>query len=244
MRLVLALETSSMTNAVAVGAGDRPRVQRASHLDDPAFTGFGDLVAGTLTAAEATFDDVGTIAVDVGPGGLSSIRAAVAYANGLAFSLGVKIFPVSSLELMAIAARQAHQGPILSLKRAPGGNIFAGLFVDGEIVEMRHGLPDSVVPAIAAGLETVSVAGPPREDAADLLPRVTVVDTGIADADVTVLYQAARAALADLDRLVPVASALNEASRIFHEPTASPIATRLANDNSVLRAARPPRREG
>jgi len=78
MRLVLALETSSMTYAVAVGAGDRPCVQRASHRDDPAFTGFGELVAETLAAAEATFGDVGTIAVDVGPGGLSTIRAAVA----------------------------------------------------------------------------------------------------------------------------------------------------------------------
>ena len=67
----------------------------------------------------------------------------------------------------------------------------------------------------------VSVAGPPRADVAGLLPGVTVVDTGIADADVTLLYQVARAALADRDRLVPVASALNEASRIFHEPAVS-----------------------
>jgi tRNA A37 threonylcarbamoyladenosine modification protein TsaB len=221
MRLVLALEASSMICAVAVGAAERPGVQRASYRDDPAYTLFGALAAETLTAAEATFGDIGTIAVDVGPGGLSPIRAAVAYANGLAFGLGVKIFPISSLELMAIEARQAHRGPILSLKRSPGGNIFAALFIDGEIVDMRHGLPGSVVPAIAAGLKTVSVAGPPREDVADLLPGVTVVDTGIADADVTVLYQAARAGLADPNRVVPAATALNEASPIFHEPAAS-----------------------
>ena len=221
MRLVLALETSSMTYTVAAGAGDRPRAQRESRLDDPAYQGFGELVAQTLTAAEATFGDVETIAVDIGPGGLSSIRSAVAYANGLAFSLGVKIFPISSLELMAIEARQAHRGPILSLKRGSGGNVFAGLFIDGEIVEMRHGPPGSVVPAVAAGLETVSVAGPPREDVAGLLPGVTVIDTGIADPDVTVLYQAAKTALTAPERLVPVASALNEASRIFHEPVAN-----------------------
>ena len=220
MRHVLALEASSMTFTVAVGAGERPGFQRASRRQDPEFTLFGALVAETLTAAGATFGDIGTIALDVGPGGLDYIRAAVAYANGLAFSLGVKIFPVSSLELMAIEARQAHQGPILSLKKAPGGNIFAALFVNGEIVEMRHGSPGSVVPTIAAGLETVSVAGPPREDVAGLLPGVTVIDTGIADPDVTVLYQAAKTALTAPERLVPVASALNEASRIFHEPVA------------------------
>ena len=135
MRLVLALETSSLTRVVAVGDGQHPRVQRASHRDDPAYTGFGALVAETLTAAGATFGDVGTIAVDVGPGGLSSIRSAVAYANGLAFSLGVPIYPVSSLELMAIAARRVHPGPVLSLKPAHGGNVFAGLFADGQSAE-------------------------------------------------------------------------------------------------------------
>ena len=141
MSLVLALEASSVTYAVAVGDGERPRVQRNSHRDDPTYAGFGALVAETMLAADATFRDVGTIAVDVGPGGLSSIRAAVAYANGLAFSLGVQIFPVSSLELMAIAARRAHRGPVISMKRAQGGNIFAGLFVDGEIAECNIGRP-------------------------------------------------------------------------------------------------------
>ena len=221
MRLVLALEASSMTYAVAVGAGERPDVQRASHRDDPAFTVFGAFVAETLTTAGATFGDIGMIAVDAGPGGLSSIRAAVAYANGLAFGLGVKIFPISSLELMAIEARQAHPGPVLTVKRGQGGNTYAGLFAGSETAEMRHGPPGSVVPALAADLDTVYVAGTSRDHAADLLPGVTVVDTGIAEADVTVLYQAARAALADPDRLVPEATALNEASPIFHEPAAS-----------------------
>jgi tRNA threonylcarbamoyladenosine biosynthesis protein TsaB len=226
MRLVLALEASSMTYMVAAGAEEHPGVQRTAHRNDPAFTGFGALVAETLTAAGATFGDVGTIALDVGPGGLSSIRAAVAYANGLAFSLGVKIFPVSSLELMAIAARPAYPGAVLSLKRAHGGNIYAGLFIDGKGMEMRHGPAVVVVPEIVANLNAVGVAGSSRDDVDGLLPGVTVTDTGIAEADVTVLYQAARAALADPDQLVPVATALNEASRIFHQLSASQSGTK------------------
>ena len=221
MRFTLAIEASSMTYAVAVGVGERPRLQRSSRRDDPAFAGVGELVAQTLTAAEVAFSNIRTIAVDVGPGGLSSIRAAVAYANGLAFSLGVKIFPVSSLELMAMAARQSHRGPLLSLKRGHGGNTYAGLFVEGEIAEMRHGPPASVVPALAVGLETVAVAGASAGDVAELLPGVTVEDTGITNADVAVLYQAARSAMADPEQLVPVTSALNEGSWIFHRPAAS-----------------------
>ncbi len=219
--LVLALETSSRTFAVAIGDGENPRAQAAARRDDPAFPELGELVARTLDRAGATFRDIGTIGVDAGPGGLPSIRAAVAYANGLAFALGVKIFPVSSLELMAIAARQAHRGPILCLKRGQGGNTYAGLFADGEIADMRHGPPGSIVPAMAGGLPRVCVAGASRDDLVGLLADVIVEDSGIAEADVVVLYQAARTAAADPERLVPVASPLNEASRIFHEPAAS-----------------------
>ena len=217
MRLVLAIEASSRTYAVAVGAGELPSAQRASRRDAPGFAGVGDLVAQTLAAHDAAFSDIEAIAVDIGPGGLSSIRAAVAYANGLAFSLGVPVFPVSSLELMAIAARRVHQGPFLCLKRGTGGDTYAGLFVDGEIAELRHGPASAIVPELAASLEAVGVAGVPADDVAGFLPGVTVTDTGIADADVVVLYQAARAAMADDPaRLVPLASAINEGSLIFH----------------------------
>jgi tRNA threonylcarbamoyl adenosine modification protein YeaZ len=217
-RLVLALEASSRTYAVAVGDGENPRAQTAARRDDPAFRGLSELVTQTLDRAGATFGEIATIAVDVGPGGLQSVRAVVAYANGLAFALGAKIFPVSSLELMAIAARQAHRGPVLCLKRGHGGNTYAGLFTDGEIADMRHGPPDSVVPALAGGLARVCVAGVTTGDVAGLLAGAVAEDSGIEEADVVVLYTAARAA--DPERLVPAASPLNEASRIFHEPDA------------------------
>ena len=219
MGFVLALEASSRTYATAAGDGERPRAQRVSRRDDPAFTGLGDLVAQTLAESGTAFRDIAAIAVDIGPGGLSSMRAAVAYANGLAFSLGVRIFPITSLELMAIAAAEQHDGPFLCLRRGTGGNTYAGLF-GGQLAELRHGPHDSVVPSIAGGLDRVSLAGVPAADVAGLLPGVTITDTGIAEADVTVLYQTARAAMSDPERLVTIASPVNEASLIFHSQAA------------------------
>jgi tRNA threonylcarbamoyl adenosine modification protein YeaZ len=217
MSLVLAIETSSPAHTVAVGDGDSPAAQRSARREDPGFAGLGDLTAQLLAAAGAAFSDIGTIAVDIGPGGLSSIRSAVAYANGLAFSLGVPVFPISSLELMAIDAQLGQPGPVLCLKRAQGGNLYAGLFDGGETLELRHGRPDSVLPAIAAGLPTLRVAGGIGFDLPALLPGVAIVDTGIADADVTILYRAARGAIEGPDRLVDAADALNEGSLVFHK---------------------------
>jgi tRNA threonylcarbamoyl adenosine modification protein YeaZ len=219
MRLVLALEASGGTYAVAVGAGGRPRAQRVSRRDDPMFAGLGDLVERTLAAAGVTFSDIATIAVDVGPGSLSSIRAAVAYANGLAFSLGAVIFPVSSLELICRQAHSARRGPLLCLRKGEGGNAYAGLFASGGATQMRYGQRSVIVPAMAGDLDRVWVAGAYRDEVAGLLPGVTVADTGVENPDVATLYQAA-AADADPGRLVPAASPVNEGSKIFHEPAA------------------------
>jgi tRNA A37 threonylcarbamoyladenosine modification protein TsaB len=223
MGLVLAIEASSRAYAVAAGAGRTPSAQRASRREDPEFAGIGDLVARTLAADDAAFRDISLIAVDVGPGGLSSIRSAVAYANGLAFSLGVKIFSANSLELMAIAARKVHQGPLLIVKRGQGGNVYVGLFSDGDSAQLRYGPASTIIPALASGLPAVHVAGVPADDVVGLLPGVTVTDTGIANAEVSTLYQTALAAMATPERLVSVATAINEASLVFHEAGANHI---------------------
>jgi hypothetical protein len=73
---------------------------------------------------------------------------------------------------------------------------------------------------VAGGLARVCIAGTATDDVAGLLAGVVVEDSKIEDADVVVLYQTARVAAADPERLVPAASPLNEASRIFHEPAA------------------------
>ncbi len=221
MTLILALDTSSRTYAVAVGSEDRPAAERRSSRHNPAFAGLGDMVAQALSTAGGAFQQLAGIGVDIGPGGLASIRAAVAYANGLAFSLGVRIFPVSSLELLAIAVRREHQDPILCLKPGQNGNVYAGLFINGENTELRHGAPATVVPAIANGLDRLCLAGMEIDGIADLLPVVTVVNTGITEADVTFLYEATRVALAaNPERLVSTATPLNEASRAFHNSAA------------------------
>jgi tRNA threonylcarbamoyl adenosine modification protein YeaZ len=239
MALLLAIDASSRTYAVAAGAGARPDAVRTARRGDPGFEGVGGLASAALADLDARFRDVEAIAVDTGPGGLSSIRSAVAYANGLAFSLGVRVFPVTSLELMAIAAEGATGAkataadPVLSLKRAQGGNVYAGLFADGEMTVMRHGQPGEILPGLTGGLAALRLAGLSAADLGGLavagltggvaeagLDALTggaaVTETGIGEADVTVLYETAKAGAHDLDRTAALATALNEGSPVFH----------------------------
>lgn len=221
MRLVLAVEASAGTYKVAAGNGEQPLAERTSRRDDPMFAGLGALTAATLADAGAEFTDIGVIAVDIGPGSLSSIRASVAYANGLAFSLGAMIFPIGSLELMATEACQGWDGPVLCLRKGEGGNAYAGLFTGGEAAELRYGPRSAIIPALAGGADRVRLAGAYADEAAGLLPGVTVERTGIESPGVGTLYRAALAARGDPERLVAAASPVNEGSKIFHEPAAT-----------------------
>ncbi|HEY6746109.1 MAG TPA: tRNA (adenosine(37)-N6)-threonylcarbamoyltransferase complex dimerization subunit type 1 TsaB [Mycobacteriales bacterium] len=183
MTLSLSVETSTATFAAALAAGGEVVAVRALEGVPPARRDLPALVAGLLDGTGHTFADLGRVAVDVGPGNLTAVRTGVAYANGLAFALGLGIATADSLELMAA---QAGDGtPVLCLRNAGAGRAYAGLFAGGT-ARYAHGPLREVV--AGTGPE-VLVAGDFRAEVADLLPGVVVKDTGIAGPDVRVLHR-------------------------------------------------------
>jgi tRNA threonylcarbamoyladenosine biosynthesis protein TsaB len=179
--LSLSIETSTATFAAALAVDGDIVAVRALAGVPPAQRDLPGLVAAVLAEAGHDFADLGRIAVDVGPGNLTAVRTGVAYADGLAFALGLGVATADSLELMAA---QAGDGtPVLCLRNAGAGRAYAGLFGAGE-PRYRHG-PLAEVAAVA-GAEVV-VAGDFRTEVAELLPGVVVKDSGIAGPDVRVL---------------------------------------------------------
>ena len=69
------------------------------------------------------------IAVGVGPGGYTGLRIGIATARALGRATGVELRPVSSL---AALAKGAGNGLVLALIDARRGELFAGLYEDGE----------------------------------------------------------------------------------------------------------------
>ncbi len=99
------------------------------------------LLAALLERAGAGWDDVGAIAVGVGPGTFTGLRIGVATARGLAQGLGVPLHPVSSLEALAagLAAGAAPGRPLLPLIDAKRRQVFASLYRAGESLEPDWG---------------------------------------------------------------------------------------------------------
>jgi tRNA threonylcarbamoyladenosine biosynthesis protein TsaB len=215
MRLVLAVETSSANHSVALGTPAGVQVSRAIRRQDPSFQGVGPIVASALAEAGGRFADIDRIGVDVGPGNLASVRSGVAYANGLAFSLGLPVLWANALELMAIEVAGSDPGPVLCLRNAGGGNVYAGLFRDGATVGMRHGPLERTVASMGGGLVELSVAGTFRQDVLGMLPHSLVKDTGIDVPDVLTLYRVLAAAPDGAPRSGVAATPLNEMSAVF-----------------------------
>ncbi len=216
MSLILALETSSKDYGVALGTTQEILVHSECRHDHPSFVSVGELVASLLEKTGADFSDIAEIGVDVGPGALSSVRAAVAYANGLAFSLGCIVFEVNSLELLAREAMAICDLPVLCMRKAEGGNAYAGFFAKDGSSKLQYGPRVEVIAELASDVANLCVAGAYRSEACDVLPDVQVHDTGIEAPSVFTLYRMLAEPDREPTRRMAMATPVNEAAIIFH----------------------------
>jgi len=213
VELTLAIETSSATYGVAVFDTGRILAARMVQRTDPAFVSIGELAAACVGAAGLGFDAIGRVSVDLGPGNLGSVRAGVAYANGLGFSLGIPVVGVDSLRLLALTAVPAADSPVLCVRKSARDHVYAGLFTpDGRAV-YRHGPHGETVRSLADGQDTLVLAGSLIKETQQFLGGVSAHDIGVAVPDVTVQQRA----IEDNHHVVAgPASPITEAASLFN----------------------------
>ncbi len=106
---ILAIETATPASSVALGDGDElaamsVKVDRRGHL---AF--LVPAIDFCFKQAGWNRDDVEIVAVDVGPGPFTGIRAGIATAQAFAAGIGVPLVPISSLTVQALRAATGHR---------------------------------------------------------------------------------------------------------------------------------------
>lgn len=133
--MLLGIETAAERVGVALADADGPRAgawldgsRRHAEVLAPS-------IAFVLEQAGASLADVGTVAVDVGPGLFTGIRAGVATAQGLAQGLGIGVVEVTSV---AVLAREAYDGgwdgTVAAVVDGRRGEVFAAWY-DGPTAE-------------------------------------------------------------------------------------------------------------
>jgi tRNA threonylcarbamoyladenosine biosynthesis protein TsaB len=181
--LILAIETATARVGCAVGGHDGvlglheiTRGRRHAELLVPA-------VEWTLRQADVTLDEIGCVAVDVGPGLFTGLRVGIAAAKAFAHALGVPVVGVSSLELLAHPVRRAP-GLVAAVIDARRGEVFWALFrgtTGGGMQRLgpaRVGTPDDLVADLSLGGEPVLAVGDGAVRYRDVLVEQAGVEVG------------------------------------------------------------------
>jgi tRNA threonylcarbamoyl adenosine modification protein YeaZ len=177
----LALETSSRRPGVAIARDDAVLYDSDAEAPSVGRLDLGALVERALAASMISPSDLDRIAVDIGPGGLNAVRSGVAFANGLAYSLGLGILPVTSFEIIGKRVWRAMRLPVLCVRGATETHLFVGLYNGSTLQQTLAGsLAD--VSAMLSGLHgTYAVAGRFRQALANALPEI---ECSMSDVDI------------------------------------------------------------
>jgi len=143
--LVLGIETATVMGGVALVSGGGELLGEITLRNHESHS------ERILPAAEWLLKALGflprelaAIAVSQGPGSFTGLRAGIAAAKGLAFSLAVPLFGIPTLEALAANAPPGA-GPVCAVLDARRGEVFRALFHRSSAGPQRLE-PDSLVP--------------------------------------------------------------------------------------------------
>lgn len=185
---LLAIDTLSTTCTVAVldsdgslhvrrGSGERRHAREVLSLVD-----------GVLGDCGIPLSALSAIAVISGPGSFTGLRIGATVAQGLAFSAGLPVVPVSSLELlaMAAAAEQSSARLLCLFGARPAEYYYASCIIEDNLPRLSGRQHVGAFPSSARADGSVVVtdgatASALRNDplAVDLVPEVVEVDAGV-----------------------------------------------------------------
>lgn len=156
--IILSLDTTTRAGSAALL---KDGVVSAERAGDPGRTHGERLPADLLQLldeAGVRIDEVDLFAVAAGPGSFTGLRVGIATVQGLAMARGRKVVPVSVLEALAGAARDAP-GPIAAWMDAQRGEVFSETYAPGgiRILTAAESAPPDVLLDAAAALPD----GPP-----------------------------------------------------------------------------------
>ncbi len=183
--LILGIETATAQVGCAIGGHEGVLASAHSSKGRRHAENLAPAIDFICGQAQVRLDEIGLVAVDVGPGLFTGLRVGVATAKAIAFALRVPMIGVSSLDLLAfpmrfsprliVAAIDARRGELYSAsyRQVPGGV--------QRINEHSVGSPDDLASELLATGEEALLVGDGalrHRETFDGLARVEIVDPG------------------------------------------------------------------
>jgi len=216
MSLLLAIESSSNVYRVVLGRDGEAIFDSAIDSCDDALRTLDALLKCGLKAVGAEANEIKGVAINVGPGSLTFVRAGISFVNALAFSLNFSIYPFNWFEIIAAQTREATELPVVAAVPASNDNAYVGLISGASVEIMRFGRVDEALARVNDGLSgELAVAGRIRHRLAGLL--ADAHDLGIENPDARVLLRLGEEAWKSGARATMQVEALNDQSDVFFD---------------------------
>ncbi|MEZ4983996.1 MAG: hypothetical protein R2795_02980 [Saprospiraceae bacterium] len=179
MEITLCIESSALPYGVVLATTDGICYDSTLHEELAEIKDVAQLTRIALDASGLPASAIRRIIVNQGPGGTSSIRTGVAFANSLGYSLKVPVFPVNAFELMGFAAEMQWNCPAIVTVKSIKQQAYIGWFAAGRLRATHYGLPEAIIPDLIGDLPTLAVAGAHRESIKRLFPKKEIHDTNM-----------------------------------------------------------------
>jgi tRNA threonylcarbamoyladenosine biosynthesis protein TsaB len=179
--LVLGIETATAQASVALGGPDGVissfhLINKGRHAES-----LTPAIEFICRQAGKQIGDITAIAIDHGPGLFTGLRVGLATAKSMAYALGVPAIPVSSLHILAHAARLTDRR-IVSIIDALSDEVYYATYERGaELSAPRLGTPNDVVAQLQDLQENVVLVGDGATRYAPLfaaMPHVEIAGAG------------------------------------------------------------------
>ncbi len=126
--LVLALDTAVEHASVVLADGDRELAAWRADTRRDLCQRLAPELAQVMARAGRTFDDLGLVAVGLGPGSFTALRVGLATAKAVALARDLPLVGISSLAAMAWQFRHRVAGLTCPMLDARRGEIYAALY--------------------------------------------------------------------------------------------------------------------
>jgi tRNA A37 threonylcarbamoyladenosine modification protein TsaB len=159
--LTLGISTSSSRFGIIISKGEEI-LTNSDELEEIETNNLKEIHAVfTLCMSKIEYDiqNIENIIVDNGPGGTSSVRTGVAYANALAYSLGIGVRSISSFELLGLDLWLKNNKPIILTTKSIKGNAFVGFYENNSLKSISYGKTEEIVNNLVNNIDDFIVTG-------------------------------------------------------------------------------------
>lgn len=157
---LLAIETSSQWTGVAVLEDGKVVTERNAESRSTHNEVLPGLIEQVLSEAARKVDDLGLLAVSIGPGSFTALRIGLLTAKGIAFARNLRIVPVMTLDVLNASAGFDVEGLRIPLMDAYKGEVFAALYRGGDRLAGPVIVAPPEIAALAGHEGNVAVFGP------------------------------------------------------------------------------------